>query len=185
MATNENGSARTCPKCGQEIDASSEWCVACGALFTAMACDRHPDRDAVGVCVICGRPVCPECDEDETVHHVCPEHSSIPCFEGWAQLYTTSDGIEAQLIRDNLEADGIDSEVLSQRDSALAFDLGDFSQVRVLVPAFAYLDAHRLLRQHMDDSGEVAFACPSCGETYLASDTTCRACGAELPRATA
>jgi hypothetical protein len=26
-----------------------------------MKCDYHPDRDAVGICVNCGRPVCAEC----------------------------------------------------------------------------------------------------------------------------
>jgi hypothetical protein len=116
---------------------------------------------------------------------VCPAHADIPIIEGWAQIYSTSGELEAQLIRDNLKAEGIDAEILSQRDSALAFDLGEFTQVRVLVPAFAYEDAHRILAEHMDTEGTVVFACPSCGETYQPGDATCRACGADLPRALA
>lgn len=183
---NTKETTRRCPHCEQEIDAESEACPACGTLFVAAQCDRHPERAARGVCVICGRRLCAEeCEPDERASHVCDEHAGVPIFEGWAQLYTTPDEIEAQLIRDNLEAEGIDSEILSQRDSALSFDLGEFSQVRVLVPAFAYQDAYRLVKEHQDARGSILFACPSCGESYQPGDTTCRACGADLPRALA
>ena len=132
------------------------------------------------MCVICDTAVCPQCAESETVHFVCPDHSDIPIFEGWAQIYSTSDGVEAELIRNNLESEGIDSEVLSQRDNALAVDLGELSQVRVLVPAFEYLDGRRILARHMGANGEVVFACPNCGERFDEADVSCRQCGAPL-----
>jgi predicted RNA-binding Zn-ribbon protein involved in translation (DUF1610 family) len=185
MSTTDDTATRRCPDCDQEIEADSESCPACGTLFVSGTCRRHPDRVAAGACIVCGQPVCEECDDDEPGHHVCPEHAGIPIIEGWAQIYSTSGELEAQLIRDNLAAEGIDAEVLSQRDSALAFDLGEFTQVRVLVPAFAYQDARRILDAHMDADGAVAFACPSCGETYQPGDVTCRACGADLPRPSA
>lgn len=153
MSPSENAAVRTCPKCEQRIDADSESCPACGKLFVAAQCDTHPERAAEGACVICGRRVCPEDDGVERSYYVCDAHSDIPVFEGWAQVYKTADDIEAQLIRDNLEAEGIDAEVLSQRDRALAFDLGDFSQVRVLVPAFSFLDAREALKQQRNAEG--------------------------------
>ena len=186
MATTDTSAdTRTCPHCEQQIASDSEACPACGTLFVSAVCENHPDRDATGACVICGRRVCGECDVDESGHHACREHAEIPVFEGWAQLYTTASDVEAQLIRDNLEAEGIDAEVLSQHDSALSFSLGEFSRIRVLVPAFAYLEAQPILARHMDASGEVLFACPTCGESYEPGESECRACGAPLPRAPA
>lgn len=183
--TGTSTDARTCPHCEQQIASDNEACPACGTLFVSAACENHPDREAKGSCVICGRRLCGDCDIEAGSHHACRDHAEIPVFEGWAQLYTTANEVEAELIRENMEAEGIDAEVLSQHDRALAFSLGDFSRIRVLVPAFAYLEAQPILSRHMDASGEVSFACPTCGEKYEPGDTECRACGAALPRALA
>ena len=64
------------------------------------------------------------------------------------------------------DADLANGEVLSQKDRSFGVELGDLSPVRVLVPAYDYLEATRVLGQHMDDAGEVVFACPSCGEAF-------------------
>ncbi len=185
MATTEPAATRRCPNCDQRIDADSESCPACGTLFVEAFCDEHPDRKATGACIICGRRVCDECAGTGRSYCVCSEHADIPVFDGWAQLYTTPEEVEAQLIRDNLQAEGIDAEILSQKDRTLSFDLGEFARIRVLVPAFAWLEAQNVMRQHMDASGEVTFACPACGAAYEPGDVTCRSCGAELPHAMA
>lgn len=171
-----------CPRCEQEIDASSPTCPACGDMLSGtLHCTRHLDRDAVGVCVICGDPVCTECDNTSTRHHACPLHASVAVIEGWAQVYSTSDTVEADLIRDNLQSEGVDAAVLSQKDQSFNVDLGELSPVRILVPAYGYLDAMNLLVSHMDLRGEVVFACPSCGEAFEAGDTECNSCGTPLP----
>jgi hypothetical protein len=131
--------------------------------------------------VICGDALCDECDAADDMHHACPDHSEIPVFQGWAQIYTTSDDVEADLIRENLQSEGVDAAVLSQKDSSFNIELGDLSPVRVLVPAYDYLEGTRVLKQHMDVSGEVVFACPSCGEAFEAGDTVCASCGTPLP----
>jgi predicted RNA-binding Zn-ribbon protein involved in translation (DUF1610 family) len=170
-----------CPRCDQEIDAEGPACPACGHIHSGtLQCRRHPDRAAVGVCVICGDALCDECDATDEMHHACPDHYRIPVIEGWAQVYTTSDDMEADLIKENLQAEGIDAAVLSQKDRSFSVELGDLSPVRVLVPAYAYIEGSRVLGQHMDGAGEVAFACPSCGEAFEPGDTACRACGTPL-----
>jgi predicted RNA-binding Zn-ribbon protein involved in translation (DUF1610 family) len=171
-----------CSRCDQQVDAAEPSCPACGHLHgEPSTCERHPGVEARGLCVICGSPVCAECDADEQVHYSCPAHAGVPVIEGWAQIYTTSDTVEAELIKENLQSEGLDAAVLSQKDRILTFDLGDFSPVRVLVPAYAYLDAARVLSGHMDAAGEVVFACPTCGEAFEEADATCRACGSVLP----
>jgi len=104
--------------------------------------------------------------------------------QGWAQVYSTNDDMEAELIRDNLQADGIDAQVLSQKDHfALPVDLGDLAQVRVLVPAYDWEVAEQLITGHLDHDGEINFACPNCGEPYGEGETVCASCGEALPTA--
>ena len=172
-----------CPRCDQEIDAEGPACPACGHIHQGtLNCRRHPERTAEGVCVVCGDEVCEECNSTgDEMHHACPDHGAIPVIEGWAQIYTTSDDMEANLIKENLQAEEIDAAVLSQKDRSFGVDLGELSPVRVLVPAYAYAEARRVLAQHMDSSGEVSFACPSCGEPFEAGETTCSSCGTPLP----
>jgi uncharacterized C2H2 Zn-finger protein len=172
-----------CPRCDQEIDAAETTCPACGHIRQeSMACARHPDLQAAGVCVVCGTAVCEECDGGQ-IHHACPAHAAVPVIEGWAQIYSTSDVMEAELIRDNLQSEGLDAAVLSQKDRSFNVEMGELSPVRILVPAYAYLDGIGMLLSHMDAAGEVVFACPACGEAFDAGEAACRSCGSALPTA--
>jgi hypothetical protein len=173
-----------CTHCGQTVDADEPACAACGHIHDeTIPCRRHASRTAGGVCVLCGDAVCHECNVGRSPHHVCPDHRAVPLIEGWAQVYTTSDSIEAGLIRKNLQSEGIDAAVLDQKDTSFNLDLGELSAVRVLVPAYDYLDAMALLTAHMDYRGEVSFACPACGEPFDAGSETCESCGKRLPTA--
>jgi hypothetical protein len=174
--------AMDCPHCNETIADDSQSCPACGHLLEARTCDRHPDREAHGVCVICGTAVCDEDNHPQSKHYLCEQHAQIPMREGWAQVYMTNDDMEAELIRDNLVADGIDAQVFSQKDHfALPVDLGDLSPVRVLVPAYDWEVAEQLIAGHSDGHGELSFACPNCGEAYSEGETICPACGEALP----
>ena len=170
----------TCPRCEQEYDASEPACPACGRLAAAAPCARHPDRAAEGRCVICGAAVCDDCNDSDRPHFSCPDHREIPVIQGWAQVYTTGDDVEAGLIKENLQSEGIDAAVLSQKDRTFAVELGDLSPVRVLVPAYEYGTAREIIAAHMDASGEVSFACPQCGEPYEGGESVCPSCGHPL-----
>ncbi len=170
-----------CPNCEELIPADAGACPVCGHLTVDQPCDRHPERKAVGACVICGLALCKSCDHSQGRHHVCADHSDIPLISGWAQVYLAVSEIEAELIRENLVAEGIEAQILSQKDLSFAVELGELSQVRVLVPAFAFGDAVTLIAQHLDASGEVAFACLECGEAYEPGQLSCANCGAQLP----
>jgi hypothetical protein len=173
--------ARECSLCGETIAADAEACPACGRLEQAVSCARHPEREAWGQCVICGTATCEECNGGESRAHLCPDHDGIPVIEGWAQVYSTSNDIEAQLLQENLQAEGIDARVLSQKDHfSFTVDLGDLSPVRVLVPAFVYQEAQQTINERLDAQGEVSFGCPNCGEAYDPGEAACAACGAPL-----
>ncbi len=169
-----------CPRCGDTIADNADYCPACGHVLRAATCERHPDRPAVGVCVVCERTLCRECDHPDGGVHRCETHADIPLIEGWAQVYTTGDEIQADLIRDNLRSEGVEARVFSQKDRSFAVALGDLSPVRVIVPAYAYEEAMEIIRAHTDSEGDVAFACPACGEAVEPGTARCPTCGAAI-----
>jgi hypothetical protein len=169
-----------CPRC-QEDYTGSDACPACGVLRLEMQCERHAERRAEGRCVICGQPLCGECSAGEGRAFLCEVHRGVTVIEGWAQVYSTTGEFEASLVRENLEAEGIDAQIYSQRDRIFSVDLGELSIVRVLVPVFAYQQAAELIREYTSAQGEVAFACAACGEAYDPGIEACTACGSPIP----
>lgn len=179
VCVEEEAEVFECPRCGEEYRGGDS-CPACGALRVEQRCDVHPDRKAEGRCVICGQAVCGDCAAGDQHAYLCPDHRTVPVIQGWAQVYSTTGEFEAQLVRENLHAEGIDAQIYSQKDRILTFDLGELSIVRILVPAWEYAQALRVIRDHMDTEGEVVFACPNCGEAYEPGASVCTACGASL-----
>jgi hypothetical protein len=168
-----------CSRCGEEY-VGGDSCPSCGLLHTGAACENHADRAAVGRCVLCGRAACEECANREKNVVLCEQHRTVPIIQGWAQVYSTTSEVEAGLLRENLRAEGIDAQVYSQKDMMFNVDLGELSIVRLLVPVWEYDQGIRVIRDHMDALGEVAFACSVCGEPFEPGARECSACGASL-----
>ena len=168
-----------CPRCAEDY-AGGRACPACGALREPSPCSVHPERMAAGRCVVCGTEVCDSCAGATQRAFLCAEHRSVRVTEGWAEVYTTTSEFEAQLLRDNLRAEGIDAQTFSQRDRVFSVDLGELSIVRILVPVWRYGDASEVIHEHMDTGGEVAFACPACGEAFEPGVDQCQSCGGVL-----
>jgi hypothetical protein len=173
------GEGFRCARCETEYE-GADACPACGTLRVEAACETHPDREARGRCVICGRALCDRCSAGGDDAFLCEEHRGVHMIQGWAQVYSTHGEIEAQLVQENLRAEGIDSQIFSQKDHIYPVDLGELSIVRVMVPVWEYGAALDTIRGHMDTEGEVVFACPSCGEAYEPGAEACASCGAPL-----
>ena len=173
------GDGFRCAHCETEYE-GADGCPACGTLRVETACETHPDREAKGRCVICGRALCDRCSSGSGDAYLCEDHRNVRMIQGWAQVYSTHGEIEAQLVQENLRAEGIDSQIFSQKDHIYPVDLGELSIVRVMVPVWEYGAALDTIRDHMDTEGEVVFACPSCGEAYEPGAETCASCGAPL-----
>ncbi|HEX2187268.1 MAG TPA: hypothetical protein VHG51_00145 [Longimicrobiaceae bacterium] len=168
-----------CARCETEYE-GADACPACGTLRAEAPCETHPERAAQGRCVICGRAVCEKCRAGDRDAFLCEDHRTVRMIEGWAQVYSTTGEIEAQLVGENLRAEGIEAQVFSQKDHIYPVDLGELSIVRVMVPVWEYGAALETIRGHMDTEGEVVFACPSCGEAYEPGAEACASCGAPL-----
>jgi RNA polymerase subunit RPABC4/transcription elongation factor Spt4 len=168
----------TCRRCGAEYT-ESDACPVCGALQNGVPCDDDPSATAHSRCVICGRAVCGD-EPDGRTAALCDQHRTVPVIEGFAQVYTNNNALAAQLLVENLRAEGLDATLFSQADRSFPMDLGEMSIARVLVPTFEYEQALELIQDYMDTEGEVTFACPSCGEVYEPGQETCGSCGASL-----
>ena len=171
------GASYTCERCGTEY-AEGDACPACGSLRDPVPSDDDPGQPAHSRCVLCGRAIAGHLETNEPAR--CAEHRAVPVIEGFAQVYTNNNAFAAQLLVENLRAEGLDATLYSQADRSFPMDLGELSIARVLVPAFQYQQALELVREYMDTEGEVVFACPSCGEVYEPGQETCTSCGAAL-----
>lgn len=170
-----------CQRCGETIASDAAACPACGHLRVDRSCDRHPEREAAGQCALCGQALCEECESGDRNYHRCEVHARVPIVEGWAEVLSIPDAMEARLIEDNLHADGVEARILDQKDhSAFPVEFGDLARVRVLVPTYAYQEAERLIAAHRDAAGEVSFGCPNCGEAYDEGEKVCSKCGEAL-----
>jgi uncharacterized C2H2 Zn-finger protein len=167
-----------CARCGAEFE-SGDSCPLCGALVAEVPCEDQPGGGiAHSRCVICGLAIC---DGDSSARPaLCGGHRHIPVIDRWSQVYSTTREIEANLIAENLKAEGIDAQIYSQNDHIFAVDLGELSIVRILVPVWEHQQAMEIIGAYMDSAGEVVFACPSCGEVFEPGQAECSACGAAL-----
>jgi len=75
-------------------------------------------------------------------------------IEGWAEALRTADDIEARLMSDGLNGEGIEARVLSQKDRANVVTFGGLSIVRVLVPAHRLEEAWDWIDQGDPGTGE-------------------------------
>ncbi len=51
-----------CMRCGSPVQDEDDYCASCGTLIASdMLCQTHPEREAIGACVVCGEPCCQSC----------------------------------------------------------------------------------------------------------------------------
>ena len=139
------GSSQTgdpeCERCGRARAGRPPRCPSCGSLGRSAPCRTHGDRLTISACVICGIPLCGDCRRGPRHASLCSLHEDILLIEGWAEALRTADEIEAQLLSDGLNGEGIEARVLSQKDRANVVTFGGLSVLRVMVPAFRFNEA--------------------------------------------
>jgi hypothetical protein len=110
-------------------------------------CENHPEMEAIGICVICGKPVCGDCAVRRQGRVLCENDEHTKIAQGWAVVYTTSTDYEAQMVRANLENAGIPCLIFSQRDHVYFLTVGDMAVVNVMVPNQRLNEARDFLRK--------------------------------------
>lgn len=151
----ETGKTVSCTHCGGDVTPDSDFCVHCGVLFEKKsACETHPERSAVAVCVLCHRLMCSDCARETNRRFFCEKHSTVEVEEGWALVFQSLDLFEASLVRTKLGGAGISVSV--QNDHSIGFfgfmdtPIGRTNldyPVKIFVPFDQYLLASQLLAE--------------------------------------
>ena len=113
----------TCKNCSIQLQDGQIFCNVCGAIIDTgdedvlkIECETHPDRCAVGLCVICGKPVCSDCKVKSTGKILCndPEHRIL--LQEWCVMYQQNSEFEAEAFVRNLADGGIEARTFSLQD---------------------------------------------------------------------
>ncbi|MGD0338383.1 MAG: DUF2007 domain-containing protein [Bacteroidota bacterium] len=152
---------QTCENCDGRVRAKDFFCSHCGVILEPgegeIECEEHPKQDAVGVCVVCGKPVCSDCERKKGNTIFCKTTEHMKIHRQWSAVFTTKNEYEAEMIRTNLENAGFPSKVFSQHDY-LSFAMNNkLAIVKVMVQRTQASDARGILRELnlLDDEGRV------------------------------
>lgn len=154
------GAPTYCPSCGEYVLDEDTFCDNCGVLLPREdraerpECETHPDNDAVGGCVICGKPVCVECAKQRDGRYFCELDEHLDVHEGYVTAVTTATDYEAEMIRANLEGAGIRAMIFNQRDHVYFLNLGSMALVNVMVPKQQIDQAQDIIQALLEDGGD-------------------------------
>jgi hypothetical protein len=154
-----------CGNCSGEVVVGSDYCPHCGLLRMAekLACQRHPERNAEAVCVICSAPLCPECRITKNKRAFCVDHKNVEVSEDWAVAFQSTDYYLANLVRGKLENAGI--TVAPRNNASIGFMADGFIEtaigrtilkypVKVFVPVQQYLEAVEIVNEENPPEAE-------------------------------
>jgi hypothetical protein len=112
-----------------------------------MECENHIDEKAVGVCTVCGKPVCGDCAVSIDGKVFCDhrDHQSIP--GEWEIVCSTDFEFEADLIERNLQQSGFECKVFSMSEHVGTYWESHLHFITVLVKKDRFRDALELLKE--------------------------------------
>ena len=149
-----------CPECGEEVLDQFDFCPNCGILFREkVSCTEHPLMPALGVCVICQRPLCRRSLSKVQGRYLCEKHDKLEIYEGMVRVFGTSDAAQASFARTSLESDGLHPVIFPRKSSPLSMGGPEYSlfrasgeyvghiinEFKLMVPCCEYLDAQEKL----------------------------------------
>jgi hypothetical protein len=153
------GVPQFCPNCKEHVRETDSFCDNCGILQPTVSeddrpeCENHPDRSAIGACVICGKPVCDECSTRHNGRIFCENDDHLNLHQGFVVAYTTSTDYEADMIKANLEGAGINAVVFNQHDHVYFTNMGALALVNIMVPRSQLEEARDIIAALMSDEG--------------------------------
>ena len=155
--TEQPNTTQKCEQCSNAVKDSDDYCQNCGAMFReGFLCLHHRSRAAVGVCVICKKPLCDECGADVRNVFFCNHHGNYEFREGMAQVFGHTDNVLVHHALRCLQQAGFHPMLFSRKlqsdvDAGLWIPFrmhmsNTIADLRVLVPFSEVLDAEQTLR---------------------------------------
>ncbi|MGD1046679.1 MAG: hypothetical protein ABR936_15330 [Bacteroidota bacterium] len=117
----------TCSNCDKGVTEDSDFCPHCGHLFKEMPpiqCETDSGIEATGVCIICHKLLCPQCEKIKDNRVFCIEHEDVEVEEDWAMVIESITISEAETTKYFLDKNGfrtitMKSEIGTQGDGTI------------------------------------------------------------------
>ncbi|MDH7515623.1 MAG: DUF2007 domain-containing protein [Bacteroidota bacterium] len=153
------GNPLFCPKCEEPVAENDTFCDHCGVLLLEEddekrpECAVHPDRPAIGGCIVCGKPVCEECANEVEGKFFCDDDRHLDVHQDYLLVFRTSAIYEAEMVRANLESAGLDVQVFDQHGHIYFVDIGEMARVNVMVRKDQYDQAREIIASILSSPG--------------------------------
>jgi hypothetical protein len=141
-----------CRRCRSVLEQRATFCPHCGAVQDApsshsLECENHSGQPVVGLCIVCGKPVCGDCASTIAGRFVCEESAHKTVAEQWSVVHVCTFPFEGDMVVQNLLNAGYTAKLFSFRDHIGLRWVQDADRVQVFVPHHQRTAALELLKQ--------------------------------------
>lgn len=149
-----------CSRCHFPVELRATFCPQCGFLQEAnrtppLDCENHIGEPAIGLCVVCGKPVCGDCASTVTGKFVCEHREHKTLAEHWSVVHVCTFPFEGDMVVQNLINASYAAKLFSFQDHVGLRWVEDTARVQVLVPHEQRDAARKLLNQlQLSESSE-------------------------------
>lgn len=137
-----------CDRCGHSFDPNAALCGSCGNIRpggSTVGCEQHVGADAVGCCVVCGKPMCGDCATWTGSAFLCDVPAHRDFADNWSVAAECVSVFEADMIATNLRQGGFSPMIFSPGDHAAAYWHPGLATARVFVRSEDHQRARALL----------------------------------------
>ena len=141
-----------CAHCHFENAEAAFFCSACGhalRLHDEIECDNHSGANAIGICVVCGKPVCGDCSVARDNKLYCCDVAHSQLTTAYTKLGDTASEFDADLLIKNLSSNGVPVVQYSAKKFSQFCSLSDGRRVSIFVKT-EFTDEARRLIEEMD-----------------------------------
>jgi hypothetical protein len=141
-----------CAHCHAENTETAFFCSACGhalRLHDEVECDNHSGTNAIGICIVCGKPVCDDCSAARDNKLYCSDVAHSQLTAAHTKLGDTATEFEADLLIKNLSSNGVPALQYSTKKFSRFYSLSDGRRVSIFVGT-EFIDEARRLIEEMD-----------------------------------
>jgi hypothetical protein len=138
----------TCAHCHGLNSETALFCSACGYALDAhdmIECENHSGTNAIGICVICGKPVCDDCSVARENKVYCDDVTHSQLAASHTRLGVAATEFEADMLVKNLSLNGVPAIRCSAKKFSQFCHLSDDVSVSIYVKTESADEARRLI----------------------------------------
>jgi len=114
-------------------------------------CETHENCKAIGICIVCSKPVCSLCSVDVGEKKFCSDPTHQIIFKDWQLLFRADSEFEADAITCNLSQCGIQANYFSLHEYPVCSELQE-NRTLLFVVKSEFERAEKLLKEiHLID----------------------------------